>query len=153
MEQPSTKFKWGPLFYITDIFSDNNVGNYYHPGLPPVSYSTRGVPIDENGIECLDLSCPLHPDWAPNKFQVEYNDYLQVSAPKWEVYSEWLNNKLIVCTEGQAKKWMIWWTLLPTPYSYRRLFRQTIVNKMTLNNLTPKELLKEMYNESQNTNN
>jgi len=57
------QFKYGPIVYNTSD-TDDDSGNYYWAGEPPVGYDSTGLPIDSRGFQCLDaVQCPLHPSY------------------------------------------------------------------------------------------
>lgn len=90
------KFKYGPLVYNC-INEENEDGNYYWPGDPPVEYDQWGIPIDTNGKQCLGLDCPFHP------FHV-FEDYEQgpggFKIPKtFKVYYDWCEENFLVVTK------------------------------------------------------
>ena len=74
------KYKYGPLVFNTTHPDDDDSGNFYWSGLVPVGYDEFGIPVDERGFQCLDLSSPLHPSHVPN--HTDYNKVLEAVLPK-----------------------------------------------------------------------
>jgi hypothetical protein len=46
------KYRYGPLIWNCTTDEDES-GNYFWPGLPPVGYDKIGIPIDDRGYQCL----------------------------------------------------------------------------------------------------
>ena len=69
------KFKYGPLIWNC-INEDDESGNFYWNGDPPVKYDDMNIPVDENGLQCLPVESPVHPSWTANNVQKEKNDFL-----------------------------------------------------------------------------
>ncbi len=97
------KFKYGPLVYncIGDA-EDDEEGNYYWPGNPPVGYDELGVPVDKDGRQCLPLDCPFHPhyfstDTITSKYGIKF-------PASFKDYEEWLDNNFIVFDEATVKR-------------------------------------------------
>ena len=65
------KYRYGPLIFVTKGM-DEEEGNYFWAGDPPVGYDETGVPVDKNGFQCVDIQCPLHPGYEP--VETEFND-------------------------------------------------------------------------------
>ena len=92
------KFKFGPLVYNC-INEDNEDGNYYWPGNPPVDYDQWGIPIDTNGKQCLGLDCPFHPF---HEFEDSETIGLvqNFKIPKsFKVYYDWCEENFLVVTK------------------------------------------------------
>ena len=49
------KYKYGPLVYNTTTDEDDS-GNFYWNGMPPVGYDSMKIPIDPNGNSACLLS-------------------------------------------------------------------------------------------------
>ena len=103
-QKPEGYIIYGPLIYAKDFFEDDGIANYFWPGSPPTGYNEQGIPIDDENMECLDLTCPLHPDWAPLETEMVYNDYLGFSIPSYCCYIQWFKENNLACTPEQAKK-------------------------------------------------
>ena len=119
-------FKIGPLIYANDYFETDPEANYYWPGNPPVKYNDKGIPIDDNGLECLDVNSPFHPNWKVQKNQLEFNDFLQFSIPKYQCYQDWLRDNYLDCSDNQAKKYLFKWILYEKEWGYRSVISQPI---------------------------
>ena len=97
------KFKYGPLIWncIGDE-EDDEEGNYYWPGNPPVAYDDLGVPVDKDGRQCLPLDCPFHPhyvfrDTITSKYGIKFPASLKD-------YKEWLDKNYIVFDEAAVRR-------------------------------------------------
>ena len=95
------KFKYGPLVWNC-IGDENEEGNYYWPGNPPVAYDEMGLPIDKDGRQCLPIDCPFHPhysfkDFITSKYGIKFPASLKD-------YEEWLDKNFIVFDESTVKR-------------------------------------------------
>ena len=149
---------YGPLIYAKDFFEDDGIANYFWPGNPPVGYNELGIPVDEEGLECLDLGCPLHPDWNPSEPEMVYNEYLGFSIPNYNSYIEWFKKNNLACTPEQAKKLLFKWILHKSDYNRLRSKIKYAILQIIRNDVPLREnqgeLLKKVYEyESQNTDN
>ena len=100
------KFKYGPLVY-NNIDDEDDSGNFWWPGLPPVKYDSMGIPIDSRGMQCLPLQSPVHPAYTikDSVFHEALNDYLP-SIAEWK---EWFADHFIEATDSQIKKLILKW--------------------------------------------
>ena len=118
------KYKYGPLEYITKGMDDDE-GNYYWNGLPPVGYDKVGIPIDQNGNQCLDISCPLHPSWEP--YEAEYSGVLAYNIPTINHFRHWFDENFLEISDEQTKRYILkWWharALTSTPF-YAELLKK-----------------------------
>ena len=155
VEKPEGYIIYGPLIYAKDFFEDDGTANYFWPGSPPVSYNEQGIPVDQEGLECLDLGCPLHPDWKPLEDEMIFNDYLGFSIPSYCCYIEWLKQNNLACTPEQAKKLLFKWILHESNYNkLRSKIKYSILQIIRDELISMSELLKRVYEyESQNTDN
>jgi len=149
---------YGPLIYAKDFFEDDGIANYFWPGIAPVGYNQQGIPVDEEGLECLELACPLHPDWKPLETQMIYNEYLGFSIPDYNCYIEWFKANNLNCTPEQAKKLLFKWILHKSNYNKLRSKIKYAILGMVKDDPSLREnrgeLLKKVYEyESQNTDN
>lgn len=101
------KIKYGPLVYYYG--EDDSQGNFFWGGLPPVGYDSDGVPIDENGMQCLSLESPLHPSYTP--IEVTYNEFLQYELPSFDSVRKWFDENFLVINDEQLKKLILKWYL------------------------------------------
>ena len=137
---------YGPLIYAKDFFEDDGIANYFWPGSPPVGYNNLGIPIDEEGMECLDLRCPLHPSRMPLKSEMEYNEYLGFSIPSYYPYIDWLKQNNLSCTPEQAKKLLFKWILNKSNNDrLRRKIKYSILQILRDELISLSELLKRVY--------
>ena len=99
-------FKYGPLRYIIDL-EDDQSGNYYWPGLPPVGYDDIGIPIDENGNQCLPGDSILHLNYVPT--ETEWCEILQVDLPTLASVRAWFEDNFLVVTDKDLCKYIFRW--------------------------------------------
>jgi hypothetical protein len=89
------QFKYGPLLYNTTN-SDDDSGNYYWPGEPPIAYDDYKIPVDGKGYQCLDASqCPLHPDYKVKDEDTEHNEALGCIIPTLDHFNSWFEDAFI----------------------------------------------------------
>jgi len=101
------KYRYGPLVFITKGM-DESEGNYFWAGNPPVGYDKTGVPIDENGLQCVDIECPLHPRYTPT--ETIYNRTLNTNIPTEESVKKWFDDNFLFVSDDQIKKYIFkWW--------------------------------------------
>ena len=98
------KYKYGPLIYVTKGMNEDE-GNFFWAGPPPVGYDEMGIPIDESGLQCLDISCPLHPGWEPT--ELVQNEFLKWDVPTLEYTRQWFEDNFLVISDYQLKKCII----------------------------------------------
>lgn len=102
------KFKYGPL--IWNCFSEEDEsGNYYWNGNPPVEYDHDGIPVDADGLQCLPIESPVHPSWTADNVELEYNDFLEFKIPTIEGTREWFDDNFLIVSDIQCKKYIIKW--------------------------------------------
>jgi len=102
------KFKYGLLVW-NSVNEDDESGNYFWNGKPPVGYDSEGIPIDEEGLQCLPISSPVHPTWEINTSFLVYNDFLEFEIPSIESTKEWFDDNFLVVSDRQIKKYIIRW--------------------------------------------
>ena len=100
------KFKYGPLVYNT-VDEEDDSGNYWWPGLPPVNYDEMGIPIDSQGLQCLPLQCPLHP--AYKILDPIYSKVLNDHLPSISEWEKWFEDNFITADKHQIKKLILKW--------------------------------------------
>ena len=100
------KYRYGPLIYNTQDEEDDS-GNYWWRGLPPVDYDEMGIPIDSKGMQCLPLHCPIHPAYKikNENFYNIINDYL----PSIKECKDWFDENFIESSDDQIKKLILKW--------------------------------------------
>ena len=100
------KFKYGPLVW-NHVDEEDDSGNYWWPGLAPVKYDKMGIPVDEKNLQCLPVSCPVHPSYEP-KHSV-FNFTLQDYLPSIEEWQDWFDNQFIEIDEARIKRDILRW--------------------------------------------
>ena len=109
------KFKYGPLIW-NHVEEEDDSGNFWWPGLTPVKYDDMGIPTDEKGLQCLPMSCPVHPSYQP-KHSV-FNKALQDHLPSVDEWRDWFEEHFIIIDEARIKREMLKW------YSKQRIKSQ-----------------------------
>ena len=109
------KFKYGPLIW-NHVEEEDDSGNFWWPGLTPVKYDDMGIPTDEKGLQCLPMSCPVHPSYQP-KHSV-FNLPLQDHLPSIDEWRDWFEGHFIIIDEARIKREMLKW------YSKQRIKSQ-----------------------------
>ena len=97
------KFKFGPITYNC-VDEEDDSGNYYWAGEPPVSYDRWGIPVDRHGKQTLPLDCPFHPF---HKFEsvVKSKVIPHISIPaSTKCYFDWCDENFVVPDEILFKK-------------------------------------------------
>ena len=108
MREKMEKFKYGPL--VWNCFSEEDEsGNYYWNGNPPVDYDHDGIPVDEDGLQCLPIDSPVHPSWTADSTQLEYNNFLEFDIPSIDSTREWFDDNFLIVNDRQCKKYIIRW--------------------------------------------
>ncbi len=101
------KYKYGPLIFVTQGM-DEDEGNYYWNGSPPVGYDDSGIPVDKNGKQCLDIKCPLHPGYEAE--ETFYSSVLGADIPTISSVSKWFDDNFLIVDEKQIKTYIFrWW--------------------------------------------
>jgi hypothetical protein len=121
------KFKYGPLIYNC-VNEEDDSGNYYWPGEPPVGYDKWGVPVDRYKKQVLPLSCPFHPfyDFPETRRSKVVNTVTLPTSLK--CYFDWCEENFVKPNEMLFKKDVckkvikrMGINLTPTPKSQRSL--------------------------------
>lgn len=99
-------FTYGPLVYITST-DDEQSGNYYWPGTPPVGYDDIGIPIDADGNQCLPGESILHLNHVPT--ETEYCEVIKDDLPTIASCRQWFDDNFLVVTDWQICKWIFKW--------------------------------------------
>lgn len=101
------QFKYGPLVYNTNQ-SEEDEGNYFWNGSPPVGYDESGIPIDANGNQCLSINSPLHPAFDPA--ETVFSEVLQSRIPTINCFRKWFDENFLIISDDQIKRYIIkWW--------------------------------------------
>ena len=101
-----TKFKYGPLVW-NHIEDEDDSGNYWWPGLPPVSYDETEIPIDVRGLQCLPMHSPLHPDYESKDFV--FNSHINDYLPTIKEWADWFDEHFIEITDYRIKREILKW--------------------------------------------
>jgi hypothetical protein len=105
------KIKYGPLVYVY-AGMDEDDGNFYWTGPPPVGYDSSGVPIDAAGLQCLPVESPLHSAYSPKNF--EYNRCLQTELPTLDDFRYWFDENFLIVSDDDLRRYILKW------YAYKR---------------------------------
>ena len=100
------KFKYGPLIW-NHVDDEDDSGNYWWSGLPPVSYDDAGIPVDEKGLQCLPMSSPVHPSY--NIKHSVFNVVLQDHLPSIDEWQSWCDENFIIIDETRIKREILRW--------------------------------------------
>ena len=131
------KFKYGPLVYITVEDTDEE-GNFYWGGKPPIGYDELGIPIDSDGMQCLSVSSPLHPNYKPKNSI--YNKNINDNLPSIEEVKIWFDDLFLIVSDYQVKKYILRW------YSLKRDSEKSQSYKNLLSEgLTIKEMIERIW--------
>jgi hypothetical protein len=97
------KFKYGPLVWnCIGQDGEDDEGNYYWPGNPPVAYDEMGLPVDKDGRQCLPIDCPFHPHYSFKDFIT--SKYGTKFPTSFKDYEEWLDKNFIVFDKTTVKR-------------------------------------------------
>ena len=105
------KFKYGPLLW-NHVDDEDDSGNYWWSGLAPVNYDEMGIPIDKRELQCLPITCPVHPNYEP-KHSV-FNSALQEHLPSIKEWKEWFDFHFIEISEHRIKREILRWYVKDT---------------------------------------
>jgi len=89
------KYKYGPLIYITTDSEDDD-GNFYWSGNPPVGYDKDNIPIDKNGYQCLPLTSVIHPDYKPKSETLVHNHNIDQHIPTFDSFKSWFDDNFLI---------------------------------------------------------
>lgn len=106
MREKMEIYKYGPLTYVLQGMNES-LGNYYWAGKNPVGYDRDKIPIDEDGNQCLDILCPLHPSYIPTA--LSYNPCLNITLPTIDSFKEWFEDNFLEIDDMKAKKYILRW--------------------------------------------
>ena len=88
------KFRYGPLVYNC-IADEDDSGNYWWAGNPPVAYEEESgpyrMPVDSFGNQCLPGDCILHPNCRVEEW--ESVEIFKVPSLSW--CRTWFDDSLI----------------------------------------------------------
>ena len=103
------QYKYGPLVYNTSETEDES-GNFYWNGLPPVDYDKVGIPIDSNGYQCLDAAeCPIHPSYVVKDSEMDINKFLGINIPTLDSFRSWFEDQFLVVTDRDLALFVLRW--------------------------------------------
>ena len=100
------KYKYGPLVW-NHIDDDDDSGNYWWTGLAPVKYDEVGIPSDEKGLQCLPISCPVHPGY--NVKHSVFSSPLQDHLPSIDEWQTWFEEQFIIIDKTRIKREILRW--------------------------------------------
>lgn len=100
------KFRYGPLVW-NHINDEDESGNYWWPGLSPVKYDRMGIPIDEKNLQCLPITCPVHPSY--NIKHSVFSSSLADHLPSVEEWRDWFEEQFIKIDEARIKREILRW--------------------------------------------
>ena len=100
------KFKYGPLIW-NHVDHEDDSGNYWWPGLSPVKYDDMGIPCDLNGLQCLPISSPVHPDYEPK--DSVFNKQIREHLPSEKEWKKWFDEHFIEITSHRIKREILKW--------------------------------------------
>ena len=100
------KYIYGPLMWNV-IDHDDDSGNYWWNGSAPVDYDEMKIPIDSLGLQCLPLSCPVHPNYSikDSVFNEQIKDYL----PSFKEWEDWFDINFIEIDKHRIKREILRW--------------------------------------------
>lgn len=108
------KFTYGPLVYNC-FGEDDDSGNYWWPGNPPVAYEEESgpyrIPVDADGNQCLPGDCILHPNCRVE----QWDSHLvlgQIPSLAW--CREWFDDNFLIISDWVICKYIVrwlWWNL------------------------------------------
>ena len=100
------KFRYGPLVW-NHIDDEDDSGNYWWPGLSPVKYDEMGIPSDIKGLQCLPITCPVHPGY--NIKHSVFNKALLDHLPSVKEWKDWFDNQFIEIDEARIHREILRW--------------------------------------------
>ena len=100
------KYKYGPLVW-NHIDDDDDSGNYWWAGLAPVKYDHMGIPSDIKGLQCLPMSCPVHPGY--NIKHSVFSSSLADHLPSIDEWQTWFEENYIEIDEARIKREILRW--------------------------------------------
>lgn len=102
-------YKYGPLVYNTPD-SEEDTGNFYWSGSPPVGYDSQGMPVDDKGFQCLDMNnCPIHPNYPVPDESKEPNEFLGLDIPTLNSFNSWFEDTFIKANPRDLALFIIRW--------------------------------------------
>ena len=121
------KFKYGPLVW-NHVDEEDDSGNYWWPGLVPVKYDEMGIPVDEKNLQCLPITCPVHPGYSikHSVFNVALQDYLP-SIDEWQT---WFEEQFIIIDKTRIQREVLRWYSKQRNKSQRFYELQNRVNSL-----------------------
>ena len=110
------KYRYGPLVWNCTTDEDES-GNYFWPGLPPVGYDEIGIPIDDRGYQCLPNVSIINPGYVPT--ETTFHDLINDSLPTIRSASTWFDENFLITTPRQVGRFIIRWYDLNHKYNTR----------------------------------
>ena len=121
------KYKYGPLVW-NHIDDDDDSGNYWWTGLAPVKYDEVGIPSDEKGLQCLPISCPVHPGY--NVKHSVFSSPLQDHLPSIDEWQTWFEEQFIIIDKTRIQREVLRWYSKQRNKSQRFYELQNRVNSL-----------------------
>lgn len=139
------KFRYGPLIWNC-VNEEDESGNYFWNGKPPVDYDGAGIPIDEDGNQCLPIECPIHPGFVPKRERCKWNEAIQNYVPEIEYYREWFEDNFLVIADLQIKKYILKWVVKVyiNRWGYQRLRTECQSIEKMIGRLWPQDAHKSL---------
>jgi hypothetical protein len=106
---------YGPLTWATSFeeLTDTSV-NYFWQGSFPVGYDEMGIPVDENGLQCLPLECIFHPSCRPRVIEElidAQGEMYTLIVPDLSCCQKWFDDNFLEITQKTLRKHATAWTL------------------------------------------
>ena len=103
------KFRYGPLVY-NSFGEDDDSGNYWWPGNPPVAYEAESgpyrMPVDADGNQCLPGESILHPNCRVEEW--ETNKPLSM-LPSLEWCRSWFDDNFLIVSDYDVCRYILRW--------------------------------------------
>ena len=100
------KYKYGPLVWNCNNEDDED-GNFYWYGDPPIGYDEIGIPIDSRGFQCLSIESPIHPLYQPK--ETSFHPILDVDLPTINDFTPWFEEHFLVITPVKIARLILSW--------------------------------------------
>ena len=102
---PEKAFSYGPLTWAS---IENRIkGNFLYKGDYPVDYDNEGIPIDEKGLQCLDLRCPVHPNYKP--INPVFSPLINDTLPSNLEWKRWFQENYIQIDNARIMREILKW--------------------------------------------
>jgi len=122
------KFKYGPLVYNC-FGEDDDSGNYWWAGNPPVAYEAESgpfrMPVDEYGNQCLPGNCILH----PNCYVDEWESFELFPVPSLVWCKTWFEDNFLIVSDYDVCRYIIRWCKHNYQYDSDKSWKDHMKNK------------------------